>query len=167
MSSSSARTFKDGLVIGLIAYTAVVTCYAALDFLAARGAFYTVNVLGQSLFRGLRDPSVLQLPIPLDPMAMFFYNGVHLVASLAIGQAVMAFVDVAEQSPQRSGFAFTMVTAGFVITIVAVGALSAPIRPVLPWWSIVLANSAAVVLAWMYLGARRPGVWRAMTAFAR
>ena len=40
-------------------------------------------------------------------------------------------------------------------------------RAVLPWWSIVVANAAAVVLAWAYLGMRRPGVFRALTAFAR
>lgn len=167
MTTTASRTFRDGLAIGLIAYAAVVLCYAAFDFLAARGSFYTVNVLGHAVFRGLRDPGALHLPLALDATAIVLYSGVHLVASLAIGQVVMAFVDLAEHAPQRSGFAFIMVSAGFVITVVAIGALSAPIRPVLPWWSIMLANSAAVLLAWVYLGTKRPGVWRAMTAFAR
>ena len=97
---------------------------------------FTVNVLGQAVFRGLRDPSVLQLPMATDMTAIFWYNAVHFVASMAIGQVVLALVDTAERDASRSGFAFTLIGAGFVITVAAVGALTAPMRAVLPWWSI-------------------------------
>lgn len=163
----SRSAFKDGLVVGAIAYLAVAAFYSAFDFLAARGTLFTVNVLGQAVFRGLRDPSVLQLPMATDYMAVFWYNAVHFSASMAIGQVVMALVDAAERDARRSGFAFTIIAAGFALTVAAVGYVTEPMRPVLPWWSIVVANGAAVVLAWVYLGSKRPGVWRALTAFTR
>src|SRR5512133_3827029 len=56
------RWLRDGLIVGLIAYAAVAVFYSAFDLLASRGTLFTVNVLGQALFKGLRDPSVLQFP---------------------------------------------------------------------------------------------------------
>lgn len=153
--------------MGRIAYLAVAAFYSAFDFLAARGTLFTVNVLGQAVFRGLRDPSVLQLPMATDDVAVFWYNAVHFAASMAIGQVVMALVDAAERDARRRGFAFTIIAAGFALTVAAVGYLTEPMRPALPWWSIVEATGAAVALAWMYLGSKRQGIWRALTAFAR
>jgi hypothetical protein len=154
-------------VIGLIAYAVVAVFYAAFDFLASRGPLYTVNVLGQAVFGSLRSPEELQLPLRLDWNGIFWYNAVHLIVSLGIGQVVLALVDLAERDPGRSGFAFTILVAGFVVTVVGVGVGTAAIRPVLPWWSIVVANAAAVVVSAGYVLSRRPDAWRALTAFAR
>ncbi len=161
------RTFRSGLVVGLIAYVAVAAFYGAFDLLAARGPLYTVNVLGSAVFRGMRDPAVLQMPIPVDLAAVFLYNAVHFVASMAIGQIVVSLVDLAERNPGRSGFSLTIIVSGFVVTIVGVGVATEPMRSVLPWWSIVVANAAAVVFAGAYLLARRPGLIGHLTAFAR
>ena len=75
----TSRTLAEGLMLGGLAYAAVAFFYAAFDVLAARGSLYSVDLLGKALFRGLRDPSVLQLPIALDPTAIFLYNGLHFV----------------------------------------------------------------------------------------
>ena len=75
--TAARSSFKDGVIVGLIAYAAVAAFYAAFDLLAARGTLFTVNVLGQAVFRGLRDPSVLQLPMATDMSAVFWYNAVH------------------------------------------------------------------------------------------
>ncbi len=167
MPASARQGFRDGLVIGLIAYVVVAVFYAAFDFLAARGPLYTVNVLGQAVFGSLRSPEELQLPLQFNWNGIFWYNAVHLVVSLAIGQVVLALIELAERDPGRSGFAFTMLVAGFVVTVVGVGVGTAPIRAVLPWWSIVVANVAAVVVSGAYVVSRRPGMWRTLTAFAR
>jgi hypothetical protein len=156
--STQQRGMRDGIAVGLIAYAAVAAFYALFDFLAARGGLYTVNLLGLAVFRGVRDPGVSMLPIPLDGTAIFWYNALHFVASLAIGLFVTRLVDQAETNPaQRTAILFVIV-AGFVVTVFAVGVLSAPIRPVLPWWSIVVANAAAAALAGWYLLRRRPGL---------
>lgn len=150
---------RDGVLVGLIAYAAVAAFYSIFDVLAGRGFLFTVNVLGRAVFRGLRDPIVLQYPVAIDDTAIFLYNGMHLVLSLVIGLVVMRLVGESERNPGRARSRLMMVVAGFVVTIAVVGWLSVPIRPVLPWWSIVVANSLAVVLAAVYVVRQRPGVF--------
>lgn len=152
------RPIREGLLIGLLAYAAVAVFYAGFDLLASRGAWFTVNMLGSAVLYGLRDPGVLQYPVELNLAAIFGYNAIHFFLSLGIGITVVALVDQAERFPERRRAVLFVIVAGFFVTILAVGFLSRPIRPVLPWWSIVAANSAAVVIAGAYLLRKHPGV---------
>lgn len=151
---------REGLALGGIASVSVAAFYAAFDLLAARGPLYTVNVLGRALFGELRHPTTLALPLPLDWGAIALYSGLHLLIALAIGLVVAALVAHAERRPSRATAVLLVLVGGFVVTVLAVGFLSAPIRPVLPWWSIVVANALAVVVAGSYLLRRHPGLWR-------
>jgi len=157
---SERSPVHDGLVIGLIAYASVALFYAGFDFLAARGPLYTVDLLGKAVFRGLRDPSVLQQHIDPDQAAIFWYNGLHLVLSLAIGQVVAHLVQRADARPKQGRLMLGVMVLGFVVTVLAVGFLTASMRPLLPWWSIVVANGLAVVVAGSYLARRHPGLTR-------
>ena len=152
------RTFRDGLVVGLVAYAAVALFYSAFDLLAARHPLFTVDMLGQAMFRGLRDPSVLMFPTRIDAGAVFWYNAFHLLASLAIGLVVTALVDRAQRDPRVAPWAFAAIVAGGVATVLLVGALTTPMRPLLPWWSIVVANLFASLAAGVLLVSRRPGL---------
>ncbi len=163
--ATANRTLREGVVAGLIAYLAVAAFYGAFDLLAARGALYTLDLLGKAVFRGLRDPAVLQLPFQHDLAAMLSYNGLHLVISLAIGLIVTWLVAHAERRPAQAHLAGLIIVAGFVVTILVVGLLTSPMRPVLPWWSIVVANALAVLLAGSYLVQKHPGVWRRLIPF--
>ena len=154
----SVEARRDGIAVGLIAYASVALFYTAFDVLAARGAFYTVNLLGKSLFRGLRDPIVLQYPATLDWPAMFWYNLLRLVASLAIGLIVTRLIELAEPRQALARPILVVVVLGFVVTVVVVGALTAPMRPFLPWWSIVVANAVATAVAAWYLLAKHRGL---------
>jgi len=158
--SPRKHVVPDGLVMGLIASVTVAVFYAVFDFLAARGTFYTVNLLGKAMFRGLRDRSILLLPVQTDTDAILIYNAVHLAISLAIGLTVAALVAHAERHPQHARATTGVIVAGFFITVVVVGSLTASFRDLLPWWSIVVANALAVVCAGLYLTWRWPGVWR-------
>lgn len=60
---------------------------------------------------------------------------------------------------------FLVIVAGFVVTILAVGRLTGAMRPVLPWWSIVIANALATVFARWYLVRQRPGLYRRLVPF--
>lgn len=150
------RTTRQGLVVGFIAYAAVAVFYGVFDFLAMRGPLYTVNMLGRSMFGGVRDAGVLQYPAQIDVTAIAWYNAFHLVAALAIGLTVMRLVERADRHPSQARGVLLILVAGFVATVIAVGLLTAPIRPLLPWWSIVVANSLAVVAAAVYVLRRRP-----------
>jgi uncharacterized membrane protein (UPF0136 family) len=157
--ASGNRTLRDGLVMGLIASVAVAAFYAVFDILAARGRLYTVDLLGKTLFRHLRDPSVLLLPVHPDMRVVLLYNAVHLAISLAIGLTVAGLVGYAEQHRQHARWITGVIIGGFFVTIVVVGMLTAPFRAMLPWWSIVLANALAVLLAGWYLVRCRPGMF--------
>jgi hypothetical protein len=157
---STRRTVLEGLLVGLIAYAAVAVFYAVIDLLAARGLLFTVNLLGQAMFRAQRDPTILQYPMTLDLPAIFWYNGFHLVTSLAIGLIVVGLIDQAERHPTRARPALLVIVAGFLLTIVVVDRLTAPVRDLLPGWSIVVANGLAVVVAGWYLASAHRGIGR-------
>lgn len=156
---SRVSVVREGLVLGLIASASVALFYGAFDLLAARGPLYTVNVLGRSIFGTLRHPSSLMLPLALDQGAILLYSLLHLGLSLGIGLVVATLVSKAERHPSRAPFMLALIVAGFVVTVLVVGALSAPIRGVLPWWSIVVANGLSVVLAGSWLLNRHPHLW--------
>lgn len=160
------RTMREGIVVGLIGYASVAVFYSAFDLLAARGTLYTVDLLGKAVFRGLRDPGVVLFPIRPDVTAIFWYNALHLVIALAIGLIVTGLVGQAERHPPRAYLVLFTIVAGFVVTILGVGLLTTPMRPFLPWWSIVVANTLATLLAGTYLLRQRPGLWRRLAPFA-
>lgn len=158
--TAARRTVTDGIIVGLIGYASVALFYSLFDLLAARGTLYTVDLLGKAVFRGLRDPGVLQFPLALDTAAIFSYNALHLVVALAIGLVVAALVAYAELHPARARAVTFLIVAGFVITVAAASVLSTPIRPLLPWWSILVANTLATIFAGSYFLTRRPGLSR-------
>jgi hypothetical protein len=155
----SRRSVREGLVVGLIAYASVAAFYVAFDALAARGPLYTVNLLGKVVFRGLRDPAVLQFPLALDPTVIFWYNAFHLVVSLAIGPVVTSLVFRAARQFEDAPVILSVIVAGFVVTVFGVGFLTVGIRPLLPWWSILIANVLATLAGGVYLMWRYP-LWR-------
>jgi hypothetical protein len=157
---SNRSVVRQGLIVGLIASVAVALFYAVFDQFAARGWLYTVDLLGKAVFRGLRDPAILQLPVEPDMAVVLRYNALHLAVSLAIGLVVTGLLEYADRHPSRAPLCAFVIVGGFFVTILAVGWLTQPFRPLLPWWSIVLANALAVLLAGAYLIRKRPGVAR-------
>ena len=155
---------REGLLVGFVAYASVAVFYAVFDFLAARGPLFTVNLLGLAVFEGVRDPSILRLPIPVDA------DG-HLLVQCAapdrcrwcIGLIVVRLVAQAEGHPSQARAVLFTIVAGFVVTILAVGILTEPMRALLPWWSIVVANVVAVWVAGSYLLRAHPGIWKTLT----
>jgi hypothetical protein len=162
----SRRTLQDGLVVGLIAYASVAVFYGAFDLLASRGTLYTVDLLGKAVFRGLRDTAVLQFPVEPDLTSIFWYNGLHLLLSLAIGIVVTTLVDAAERDPSHSRLILSAIVGGFVVTVAFVSLATEEMRPLLPIWSIVFANAFASLLAGLYLLRRRPGLLKRMMPLA-
>ena len=162
----SGRIIREGIVVGLIGFAAVAAFYAVFDFLAARGFLFTVNLLGEAVFFGQRDPSILEAPIAVNMTAVVFYTALHLVTALVIGIFVSWLAAHLEGPPSEVRLAILLIAAGFFVTIFGIGMVSSPIKALLPWWSVVLANSLAVVVAGAYLIKRHPGLpWR-LLAFA-
>jgi len=80
--------------------------------------------------------------------------------SLAIGLIVVRLIAQVEGHPSQGKAMLFTIVAGFVVTIVMVGLLTEPMRALLPWWSIVVANAVAVWVAGSYLLRRHPGRWK-------
>lgn len=156
----SNRIVREGIIVGLIGFAAVALFYVVFDFLAARGFLFTVNLLGNAVFFGLRDPGVLQAPIAINLGAVLMYTALHLATALAIGLLVSWLASYLEGSPSEARLATLLIAAGFFVTIFGIGMLSSPIKALLPWWSVVLANALAVVVAGTWLWGRHPGLGR-------
>jgi hypothetical protein len=152
---------RDGFRAGLTAAAAVALFYAVFDQLAARGPLYTVNLLGLALFRGARDPAILQLPIAIDARAILTYTALHLALSVTIGVIVTRFLGLAVREPAKAPMVWLLLVAGGVATILAVGYVTGPLRALLPWWSIVVANAMAVAVVGADLLRRHGGPGRA------
>ena len=152
------RVEREAVMVGLIGAAGVAAFYAGFDQLAARGPLYTVNLLGLSLFKGVRDPAVTQLPIPIDAGGILIYSAVHLALSVVIGFIVTRLIAQAERDPGQARTMLALIVAGYVLTIAGIGYLTAPLRQLLPWWSIVVANSAAVIVTAAWLLRRHPGL---------
>lgn len=165
--AQSNSSLREGLIVGIIGYASVALLYAIFDFFAVRGSLFTVDLLAKFIFHDLRDPAVLALPIELDMTAIFWYNGLHILVALVIGIVIVSLVGLSEKKPAQGRFIFMVFIAGFIITIAAVGILTEQIRVLLPWWSIVVANSLAVVLAGSYLIQRHPGLWGTLNPFGK
>lgn len=155
-TSQSIR--QEAVAVGLLAAGSVALFYAVLDQLAARGALYTVNLLGLALFRGVRDPAILQLPIPLDQGAILAYSALHVGLALAIGFIVTGLIARAERHPEQGQLMLGLIAAGFFATVFAIALLTVPLSHLLPRWSIVVANACAVVVVAAYLLRRHPGL---------
>lgn len=165
--TSPNRWIREGVVVGLIAYAAVAIFYLAFDLVAARGALFTVNQLGQLMLNGSAGPAVTGESVPLDMTAIVGYSAMHLAAALLIGLLVCRLVHEAELQPMIALVALLFIVAGFAATIAGVGLLSAPIRDVLPWWSIMAANALAVLVAGLVMIKRHPGFLGRMTVTPR
>ena len=76
---------------------------------------------------------------------------------------MVRLVAQAEGHPSQARAVLFTIVAGFVVTILAVGILTEPMRALLPWWSIVVANVVAVWVAGSYLLRAHPGIWKTLT----
>jgi len=165
--SAVSRWIREGCITGLIAYVSVAVFYAVFDLVGANGLLFTVNQLGQFMLRG---PAALAFDAGITPIslsAILAYSAVHLVASLAIGVLVCRLVFEAELQPAQAQTALLFIVAGFAGTIAMVGIVSAPIREVLPWWSIMSANALAVLVAGSVMIRRHPEFLSRMTETVR
>jgi hypothetical protein len=87
----------------------------------------------------------------IDLTAVALYTILHLVVALLIGLVVAWLAAQLEGPPAQTRLAVLVIVAAFFVTIFGIGMVSSPIKALLPWWSVVLANVLAVVVAGAYL----------------
>jgi len=79
----------------LIGFAVVVVSVALMDVLDGRALFYTPSLLGQSVVGGFGEPT----PGQILPGAVLAYNGITLLACLAVGMALSWLVWAVEVRP--------------------------------------------------------------------
>lgn len=149
------RTIREGLLIGAVAYLAVVAFYSVFDILAARDALFTADMVGRAVFKGMRDPAVHLFPHQLDLAAVLCCGGLHLPLSMMAGLGAAAVVDWGERRSVALSRVVLVLAAGGGLLILGVGLLLGDLRPVLPWSSILVANALGLATAASLLVRRR------------
>ena len=155
MSETQQRVFFEGLVTGLIGYVTVALVLGVADLAMGRPLFYTVASLGHAVFdSGAKGFAV-------TPAAVFTYNGIHVLAFVAIGMLVAWLVVEAELHPVVWYLAF-MVLLGvlFLATVLLAGAAERLVR--LDWWTIVLANALAALAMGTYVLKAHPRLLKSL-----
>ena len=154
----AGRVLREGLMLGAIGSVAVAGFYSFLDLLAGRGPVFTLNLLGQVVFRGIRDPAVLQLPVSTDADAMVSLSLLHLGVGLGVGLLVSWLVHRVEERPRLAVPVGAVLVAGYLVTISGVRAYTLDVAPLLPFWSIVVANTLVALGGAVYLWSAHPGL---------
>ncbi len=153
---------REGLTVGVVGYLVVAVFFTVFDLLAGRGIAFTLNLLGKMVFRGVRDPAILQLPIAADTGAMIAYNFLHLFLSLAVGLFVAWLVTRVEKRPGLRYPVLGILIGGYVGTIAVVTMFAGEVSQLLPWWTIVTVNTLAALGGGAILLKAHPGLFGGM-----
>jgi hypothetical protein len=139
---------RQGLVAGLLGYGGVVAIFALLNLSQGLDAFHTPRILGSALLAGALDP--------VEPLAAIFaYNGLHLLASLAMGLIGAILADRAEEDHALAmGLVFAVLAMGGWIPLVF-GAVTVEMLGALRWVEVLLGTGTGALflvgtLAWAH-----------------
>jgi len=134
------RIFFEGFVAGLTGAAAVAIWFLIVDLVNGRPLF-TPAMLGQAVFSGLRDPSL----VAIEPASVIMYTALHVVAFIAVGMLASALVAEAEEVPHILWLLvvlFVVFEFGFYI-VVAV--LLTPLLRALAWVNVAIGNLIAAL----------------------
>ena len=160
MKSTRSEIFQQGLVAGMLGYAAVVVFFALVNALGGHSIFYTAALLGSALFYGARDLS----QVAVAPGPVLSYNGVHLLAFVALGVIAAWLTELSERGPQfwyvaalvLIGFAFH----GFALLL----GLTESLRAALPAWTVLVSGVLGSGAMAAYLLRAHPRVRHALHA---
>jgi hypothetical protein len=147
MSTDRQETIWHGVIVGLIGFATVALCVSLGDALQGRSVFYTVSLLGEWMFYGLKDPAQVRV----WPGAVFAYNGLHLVTFVAFGLLASWLATVSERGPLFWYAALVMYLFVLAHMFGAVQFMTEPLRAAIPLWQIWLPSVAATVTMSAYL----------------
>ena len=156
MKPERARILWEGFWTGLIGYVTVALTVGLLDLARGRSFFHTVALLGGALFGEPAGAS----GATVTPDLVFSYNGVHLLAFLAIGLLIAFLVREVELHPVAWYLAFFALLGMFFLGVFVVGALGERSGAGVPWWSILAANLLAAFAMGTFLRRGHPRLWR-------
>jgi hypothetical protein len=154
MGETTKRIQYQGLVAGGIGYVTVALVMAVASVAAGQSPFYFAAMMGASLVYGVSDPAA----VAVTPAFVLSYNGLHLLAFLAVGILSAWLASQADRGAQLwyvGLFVFIFVTFHL---IAAVQLASEPVRAAIPDSAIWIAGLGAATGMSAYILAAHPKV---------
>jgi len=156
-TSKDATALREGVIAGLLGAATVALFYLGADIFQGR-ALTTPSVLGEVFILHNPDPSSLTPNLA----AVLYYTGFHLIAFIAFGLFLSALIRASE----TSGLArYATVQLLVVFELFFYGILSIAsetVRGLFPLWSVLAANTLAVVIMGWWLWRHHPAVRAAL-----
>jgi hypothetical protein len=149
------RAVREGIWAGLLGAAAVALWFLVYDT-AAGMPLRTPALLGAALFHGLREPSALQITLPL----VLQYTIVHGAAFVAFGIAAAGLLALADREP-RVLFALVMLFCCFEVFFAAMLTILAEwLLEAMPWWTILGGNLLAAIVMLGFFFREHRVTWR-------
>jgi hypothetical protein len=149
------RAVREGIWAGLLGAAAVAVWFLVYDT-AAGVPLRTPALLGAALFHGLREPSAVQITLPL----VLQYTIVHGAAFVAFGIAAAGLLTLADRDP-RLLFALVMLFCCFEVFFAALLTILAEwLLEAIPWWTILGGNLLAAVVMLGFFFREHRVTWR-------
>ncbi|HEY7040698.1 MAG TPA: hypothetical protein VID28_17675 [Methylomirabilota bacterium] len=149
------RTVREGIWAGLLGAAAVAVWFLVYDT-AAGVPLRTPALLGAALFHGLREPSALQITLPL----VLLYTVVHGAAFVAFGIAAAGLLTLADRDP-RLIFGLVMLFCCFEVFFAAMLTILAEwLLEAIPWWTILGGNLVAAIVMLGFFFREHRVTWR-------
>ena len=149
------RTVREGIWAGLLGAAAVAIWFLVYDT-AAGVPLRTPALLGAALFQGLREPSAVQITLPL----VLQYTVVHGAAFVAFGIAAAGLLTLADRDP-RLLFGLVMLFCCFEVFFAALLTILAEwLLEAIPWWTILGGNLLAAIVMLGFFFREHRVTWR-------
>jgi hypothetical protein len=150
-----SRTVREGIWAGLLGAAAVAIWFLVYDT-AAGVPLRTPALLGAALFQGLREPSAVQITLPL----VLQYTVVHGAAFVAFGIAAAGLLTLADRDP-RLLFGLVMLFCCFEVFFAALLTILAEwLLEAIPWWTILGGNLLAAIAMLGFFFREHRVTWR-------
>jgi len=149
-----SRTFREGVIAGLIGAALVAVWFLILD--AARGhPFRTPSLLGAATFEGVKDPSA----VPTAAHLVVQYTVLHGVVFAMIGVLIAYLIVSAQREPSRVLMLIIALLCFEVFFLAVMTWLAHPVLDELAWWTILGGNvlAAGGMLTYFFVGHRALG----------
>jgi hypothetical protein len=143
---------REGLITGLIGAAVVAVWFLIIDLVQGR-PLSTPSVLGQVFLYRLSTPVVT----PIDTSAVIAYTLLHIGAFVFFGIAVTQLIHLAMSSP-LARFGLMMVAVVFEVFFFIMLYAVFNLTSLFPWWSVLAANTLALVAMGYYLKRSHPGL---------
>ena len=151
------RTWKQGLVVGIIGAVTVAVWFLILDLVRGRPLF-TPAALGATVFFGVRDLDSVEVTAAV----ILGYSAVHLAAFILLGTLVVVIARRARKTPPLilgALLVFVTFQALFMGVVAIAGEF---LLGALAWWGVAIGNILAAVTMGYYVWEKDPALQDAL-----